>query len=69
MAEFKRYIRTNVAEMRPYVQGEDMSGISVSDVDTPETDLGMIARNPANHSDKWYVARKYFEDNFEELQD
>jgi len=28
--------------------------------------MGMIARNPENHKDQWYVARKYFEDNFEE---
>ena len=31
----------------------------------PLNDLGMIARNPKNHADKWYVARKYFEDSFE----
>lgn len=52
--------------MRPYVKGEDLSGVSVSKEDNPETDMGMIARNPKNHEDKWYVARKYFEDNFEE---
>ncbi|MBN4082103.1 hypothetical protein JYT21_00205 [bacterium AH-315-B15] len=55
--------------MRPYVPGEDLNGISVSDVDNPEGDLGMIARNPKNHDDLWYVARKYFEENFEEIID
>jgi len=25
----------------------------------------MIARNPKNHADQWYVARQYFEDNLE----
>jgi hypothetical protein len=64
---YKKYRRTNVAEMREYVQGENMTGISVSDVDFPETDMGMIARNPKNHSDLWYVARQYFIDNFEEI--
>lgn len=66
MSEFKRYRRKGHAEMRPYILGEDLTGVSVSDVDKPKTDMGMIARNPKNHNDKWYVARKYFEDNFEE---
>lgn len=65
MSKFKKYRRTNIAEMRPYIKGEDLSGISVSEVDNPKTDMGMIARNPNNHKDKWYVARKYFEENFE----
>lgn len=67
MSEFKKYRRTNVAEMREYLLGEDLTDISVTKVDFPETDLGMIARNPDNHNDQWYVARKYFEDNFEHL--
>ena len=46
--------------------GEDLSKISVAEVDNPETDMGMVARNPNNHADQWYVARKYFEDNLEE---
>ena len=65
---WKQYRRTNVAEMRPYVFGEDLRGISVSKTDYPPSDKGMIARNPKNHEDQWYVARKYFEDNFEEIK-
>ena len=65
MSEFKQYKRKGLSEMRPYVAGEDMTGISVSNTDNPETDMGMIARNPINHADQWYVARKYFEDNLE----
>jgi len=64
MSEFQRYRRTNIAEMRPYIKGEDLSEVSVSDVDSPHDDMGMIARNPHNHDDQWYVARKYFDDNF-----
>ena len=67
MAYFKQYRRINIAEMRPYEPGEDLTGVSVSDVDDPPRDLGMIARNPNNHADKWYVARQYFIDNFEEV--
>lgn len=65
---FKKYRRTNVAEMRPYEAGEDLTLISVSKQDSQETDMGMIARNPSNHNDQWYVARKYFENNFEEIE-
>ena len=65
MSDFKQYRRTGLSEMRPYVKGEDLSGVSVSSEDHPEDDMGMIARNPKNHADQWYVARKYFEDNLE----
>lgn len=64
---WKQYRRKNVAEMRDYVLGEDLTGISVSGVDDPPNDMGMIARNPDNHNDQWYVARNYFLKNFEEL--
>jgi len=64
--DWKQYKRKGLSEMRPYVKGEDLSGISVSKEDNPETDMGMIARNPKNSQDQWYVAKKYFEDNFEE---
>lgn len=64
MSEFKKYVRKGFSEMRPYVPGEDMSNISVADVDTVG-EGGMIARNPKNHSDQWYVAKQYFEDNLE----
>ena len=64
---FMKYRRTNVAEMRPYVPGEDLTNISVSKEDDPETDCGMVARNPQNHADQWYVARAYFEENFEPM--
>jgi len=65
MPEFKKYRRKGHSEMRPYVKGEDMTGISVNKEDNPETDMGMVARNPKNHEDQWYVARAYFEENLE----
>ena len=65
MSEFKRYKRKGLSEMRPYISGEDLSEISVSPTDDPLTDMGMVARNPDNHEDQWYVAKKYFEDNLE----
>jgi hypothetical protein len=66
MSEFKLYRRKGLSEMRPYIKGENLDGkISVSPTDNPETDMGMVARNPNNHADQWYVSRRYFEENLE----
>lgn len=62
MDKFKKYIRKGFSEMRPFIPGEDLSEVSVAEVDTPGKG-GMIARNPKDHRDQWYVARQYFEDN------
>lgn len=70
MAEFKRisgiqnYRKKNLQPMRPYIAGEDLTGVSVNKEDTPELG-GMIAVNPANNEDRWYVAKKFFDDNYE----
>jgi len=68
MSEFKQYRRSQIAELRTWEDGDDMTDISIS---APDRDAGspktgdMIARNPINHKDKWLVAAKYFADNFE----
>ena len=51
--------------MRPYVVGENLTDISVNSEDMPELG-GMIAVNATNPKDMWYVAKKFFEDNYEE---
>ena len=70
MPEFTQYRRKQIAELRPYVPGEAMDEISVAEVDrqagSPK-EGDMIARNPANHADRWLVARAYFDANFEPL--
>ena len=70
MSEWKQYRRTNIAEMRSYVEGEDLDGVSISapDIQNGSPKVGdMIARNPANHNDQWLVAVDYFAANFEGL--
>lgn len=70
MEKFIKYRRTQVAEMRPYEDGEDIASVSIS---APDRKAGspkkgdMIARNPKNHDDQWLVAAAYFADNFEPL--
>jgi len=67
---FKKYIRVSVAELRPYVPGENMRGISVNDEDitngSPKPG-DMIARNPKKLADQWLVAKAYFEENYKRL--
>jgi hypothetical protein len=64
--QWKQYRRKGLSEMRPYIPGESLNGISVSDADKPNIGVGgMIARNPDNHGDQWYVAKEYFEKNLE----
>ena len=64
MSEFSNYRKKNVQPMRRYIPGEDLTGVSVSPEDIPE-DGGMIAFNPNNPDDQWYVAKKFFEENYE----
>ncbi|EKF43302.1 hypothetical protein NA8A_04703 [Nitratireductor indicus C115] len=66
--KFTQFRRKQIAELRPYVPGDDLEGVSVAPADTiaGSPKLGdMIARNPKNHEDLWLVAAQYFSDNFE----
>ena len=68
MTQFTKWRRRQIAELRPWTEGDDMSRVSVS---APDKEAGspkpgdMIARNPKNHDDQWLVAAQYFADNFE----
>ncbi|CAK0767351.1 hypothetical protein CCP3SC1AL1_4140002 [Gammaproteobacteria bacterium] len=72
MSEFKQYRRKQIAELRPFSEGEKLSdavSVSQADKDAGSPKAGdMIARNPKNHNDQWLVAKQYFEDNFEEVE-
>lgn len=72
MSGFKRYRRKQIAEIREWEPGDDMTRVSVSASDkeagSPKTG-DMIARNPSNHADQWLVAAAYFNDNFEPMED
>ena len=68
MEEWKQYKRKGLSEMRPYREGEELIGVSISEADKKNGSpmVGdMIARNPKNYDDLWLVAKKYFEDNLE----
>lgn len=65
--EYQRHQRRQFGELRPYVEGEDLTGVSISDPDiaagSPKPG-DMIARNPKNHSDRWLVSAAYYAENF-----
>ena len=69
---FKKYIRTNITEMRPVSQYEYEEHTLNAIISVSEADLingspkqgDMIARNPKNHEDQWLVAAEYFKNNF-----
>lgn len=70
MSAFKQYRRSQIAELRPYVPGEQCPHVSISmaDLEAGSPKLGdMIARNPKNHYDQWIVLAKDFADNFEPI--
>ena len=73
---FKKYKRTNVAEMRQIQPHETLVSLIGDDVSVSQADIDngsphptdMIARNPLSHKDQWLVAEAYFLENFEEIQ-
>lgn len=71
MEEFKKYVRTNIAEMMEWTPSTTMYRVSISQADiengSPKTG-DMIARNPENHEDMWLVAADYFKANFAKVK-
>jgi hypothetical protein len=69
--EYRRYLRSAIAEMADWQPGMDMTDVSVSvaDLNNGSPKPGdKIARNPANHADRWLIAADYFAANFEPIE-
>lgn len=69
MSKFKAHQRTELAYLRPFEEGENLTeqGVSISqtEVYNGSPKIGdMIARNPDNEDDQWLVAKEYYEKNF-----
>jgi len=65
---FKPYARSGTTLMRPYVPGEFLEGITVTDADMKNLQPGdMIAVNRDAPTDQWLVSKRYFEANYQEL--
>lgn len=61
--KIKMYRKKAPQAMRPYIVGEDLTGVSVSVEDTPELG-GMIAVGSDNNA-RWYVSKTFFNENYE----
>ena len=68
---YQQYRRTQIAEMVDWYPELDMTGVSISEADLRDGSPkrgDKIARNPANHEDRWLIAADYFAVNFEPLE-
>lgn len=70
--QYRPYRRSQIAELADWQPGFDMTGVSVSAADaangSPQAG-DKIARNPANHAERWLVRAAYFAANFEPMED
>ena len=65
MSEWAMYQKIGVTEMRPYLEGEDMTDINLAVGLMPE-EGGMVCRAPGAHDDVWYITPEYFREHYEE---
>lgn len=63
MSEYKNYIKKGIQPMRPYVPGEDLTGVGIPVNENPVKG-GMIAVDPTNPVDKWYISERLFKENY-----
>lgn len=61
----KSYRKKGTQQMHPWTPEVDMTGVSVSEEDTPEVG-GMIAVGADNDA-RWYVSKGFFEANYVEV--
>jgi hypothetical protein len=64
MNRVANYRKKKVQAMYPWTPDTDMTGVSVNHVDVLE-EGGMIALNPADNRDRWYVSKQFFSENYE----
>jgi len=66
----KLYRKKSVQPMKKWTPDTNMDGVSISDADrengSPKAG-DMIALNPTNLTDRWLVAEKWFNENYEEV--
>ncbi len=65
---WKKYRKKESQEMRPYIKGESLIGISLGKKDIPEIG-GMIARSGENYYSQRYISKTFFKENYELIED
>lgn len=68
MSELRLYQRKGLIAAEPWTPETSMERVSLSPADRdaghPKVG-GMIAQNPANPADRWYIAPDYFTSHYE----
>lgn len=68
MEGFKEYRKKATQSLRPYVEGEVLDGVSISEPDkangSPKVG-DMIAVSKTDATDLWLVSEKFFNENYE----
>jgi hypothetical protein len=68
MSDFKKYRAKKIIEIRPYMEGEDITRTRLSSEDwfNGSPKIGdMIARDVSKHSDQWLISKKAFDNDYE----
>jgi hypothetical protein len=61
---WKKFIKTAEQEMRDYIVGESLSGVSVAPGEIPK-EGGKIARDA--QGSRWYISPEFFSNNYAEV--
>ena len=69
MTYFNVYERkVTTGTMRPYIEGEDLSDVGISDYEKSTIRVGdMIACNPDHPTEQWIVSKEDFENTYEPI--
>lgn len=63
---WQKYRKTILQEMRDYIPGEDLTGVSVAPGETPK-EGGKIAKD--QQGSRWYVSPEFMSENYELVAD
>ena len=66
MEGYALFKRKGTGWFKPWSPDEDMTGVSVSEADTPGPG-GWIGVNKDDPTDRWYVNPDYFRKNYERI--
>jgi len=64
VSNWKRMRKSGVIEVRPYIEEEDLTKVSVQPEYTPKPG-DFIARDPDNPGDQWLLSAEYAAKNYE----
>lgn len=67
MEQDRLYVKMVPQPMHPWEPGEDLTGVSISEADSPPSEGDFIATNPDNPSDRWLIKKDYHKKHYVEM--